>query len=149
VRDTVRQWTYERYESIVRVHLTPAHVRGLYREKLDARLAQRSVLHIHRTLSKALKQAVMDGLTPATPPGQSSCRAPVEWRYGPWAANRCAFSSKRRQGIALKLVFDLAAYEAPTAPEPPSQREVPKTTTRVSTTATSLGKTLFADSQRR
>src|SRR5215218_4468772 len=75
-RDTVRQRTYERYESIVRVHLapalgrvklkalTPAHVRGLYREKLDSGLSPRSVLHIHRTLSKALKQATDDGLIP-------------------------------------------------------------------------------------
>ena len=44
--------------------LTPTHVLGLYREKLDAGPAPRSVLHIHRTLSKALKQAVMDGLLP-------------------------------------------------------------------------------------
>jgi integrase len=76
VRDTVRQRTYERYESIVRVHLlpsigklklkalTPDHVRGLYREKLDSGLAPRTVLHIHRTLSKALKQATEDGLIP-------------------------------------------------------------------------------------
>jgi Phage integrase, N-terminal SAM-like domain len=76
VRDTVSQKTYERYESIVRVHLnpalgriklkvlTPGHVRGLYREKLDAGLAPRTVLHIHRTLSKALKQATDDGLIP-------------------------------------------------------------------------------------
>src|SRR5215203_4205914 len=76
VRDTVSQKTYESYESIVRVHLIPsvgrvklktlmlAHVRGLYREKLDAGLAPRSVLHIHRTLSKALKQATDDGLIP-------------------------------------------------------------------------------------
>src|SRR5215217_1390360 len=76
VRDTVRQRTYERYESIIRVHLAPAigtvklkaltpdHVRGLYREKLDGGLAAGTVLHIHRTLSKALKQAVMDGLIP-------------------------------------------------------------------------------------
>ena len=46
VLDTVRPTTYERYEQIVRIHvrpalggvklnnLTPAHVRGLYREKL-------------------------------------------------------------------------------------------------------------------
>jgi hypothetical protein len=80
VRDTVSQKTYERYESIVRVHLSPAlgriklkaltpdHVRGLYREKLDSGLAPRSVLHIHRTLSKALKQATDDGLSRATPP---------------------------------------------------------------------------------
>jgi integrase len=76
VRDTVRQRTYERYESIVRVHLiptigriklkmlTPAHVRRLYRAKLDAGLSPKSVLHIHRTLSKALKQATDDGLIP-------------------------------------------------------------------------------------
>jgi integrase len=76
VRDTVRQRTYERYESIVRVHLTPAlgtvkltvltpaHVRGLYREKLDSGLAPRTVLHIHRTLPKALPHATDDGLIP-------------------------------------------------------------------------------------
>ena len=76
VRDTVRKRTYERYESIVRVHLAPAigkvklkaltpdHVRGLYRKKLDSGLAPRTVLHIHRTLSKALKQATDDGLIP-------------------------------------------------------------------------------------
>ncbi len=76
VRDTVRQRTFERYESIVRLHLipslgrvklkslNPAHVRGLYRSKLDAGLSPRSVLHIHRTLSKALKQATDDGLIP-------------------------------------------------------------------------------------
>jgi integrase len=68
VRDTVRQKTYERYESIVRVHLNPAlgriklkvltpdHVRALYREKLDSGLAPRSVLHIHRTLSSGLQR---------------------------------------------------------------------------------------------
>ena len=73
VQDTVSQKTYE---SIVRVHLSPAlgrirlkaltpdHVRGFYREKLDSGLAPRSVLHIHRTLSKALKQATDDGLIP-------------------------------------------------------------------------------------
>ena len=76
VRGRVRQKTYERYESIVRVHLSPAlgrirlkaltpgHVRGLYRGKLDTGLAPRTVLHIHRTLSKALKQATHDGLIP-------------------------------------------------------------------------------------
>ncbi len=72
----MRQRTYERYESIVRVHLAPAigkvklkaltpdHVRGLYREKLDGGLSPRTVLHIHRALSKALKQATDDGLIP-------------------------------------------------------------------------------------
>ncbi len=74
VKDTVRQRTYERYESIVRVHikpeigrvklkaLTPAHVRALYRQKLDSGLSPRTVNYIHVTLHKALSQAVSDGL---------------------------------------------------------------------------------------
>jgi len=76
VRDTVRQRTWERYEQIVRVHLKPAlgrvklkniaptHARALYREKLDGGLAPRTVNYIHTTLSKALNDAVSDGLVP-------------------------------------------------------------------------------------
>ncbi len=76
VRDTVRQRTFERYESIVRVHikpalgrvklgaLTPNHVRRLYRQKLDSGLAPRTVNYIHTTLHKALKDAVSDALIP-------------------------------------------------------------------------------------
>ena len=44
--------------------LTPNHVRGLYRRKLDAGLAPRTVNYIHVTLHKALSQAVSDGLVP-------------------------------------------------------------------------------------
>jgi integrase len=76
VRNTVRQRTWERYESIVRVHikpalgaaklqaLTPNHLRALYRDKLDAGLAPRTVNYIHVTLHKALKDTVSDGLVP-------------------------------------------------------------------------------------
>jgi integrase len=76
VRETVRQRSWERYEQIVRVHIKPAlgrvkikalsptHVRGLYREKLDAELSRRTVQYIHTTLHKALKDAVSDGLIP-------------------------------------------------------------------------------------
>ena len=79
VRDTVRRRTWERYEQFVRGHLTPAlgniklakltpaHVRGLYRDKLNSGLAPRTVLHIHRAFSKALKQAAADGLIPRNP----------------------------------------------------------------------------------
>jgi integrase len=79
VRDTVRQRTCERYEQFVRVHLTPAlgkiklakltpaHVRGLHRDKLDSGLAPRTVLHIHRAFNKALKEAAADGLIPRNP----------------------------------------------------------------------------------
>jgi integrase len=76
VRDTVRNTTFERYEQIARKHivpeigrvklraLTPAHVRGLYRKKLESGLSARTVQYVHVTLHKALKQAVMDGLIP-------------------------------------------------------------------------------------
>jgi integrase len=76
VKGTVRPSTYERHEAIIRLHvkpslgrvglkkLTPAHVRGLYREKLDARLAPATVRKIHHTLHKALSQALSDGLVP-------------------------------------------------------------------------------------
>jgi integrase len=76
IKDTVRRKTFVQYESVVRCHLapalgrlklvslTPAHVRALYREKLDSGLAPRTVQYIHTTLHKALKQAVMDGFIP-------------------------------------------------------------------------------------
>src|SRR5918997_4711895 len=76
VRDTVRQRTYERYEQMVRVHIKPtlgcvklralnaAQVRSLYRQKLDAGLATRTVRYVHTTLNKALKDALADGLIP-------------------------------------------------------------------------------------
>jgi integrase len=76
VRGTVRVSTYERHEQIVRLHikpslgrvglkkLTPAHVRGLHREKLDAGLAPATVRKIHSTLHKALHQAVSNGMVP-------------------------------------------------------------------------------------
>jgi integrase len=89
VRDTVKATTFERYEQIARLHLkpalgqvrlkalTPAHIRGLYREKLEAGSSARTVRYVHTTLHKALKQAVMDGLIPrnateAVKPPQSS-----------------------------------------------------------------------------
>jgi integrase len=76
VRDTVRPTTFERYEQMVRLHIRPVlgqlklknltstHVRGLYRQKLDAGLAPRIVQYIHVTLHKALEQAIADGLVP-------------------------------------------------------------------------------------
>ena len=70
------QRTWERYEQLVRVHLKPAlgrlklksltaaHVRALYREKLDSGPSPRTVQYIHTTLRKALQDAVSDGLIP-------------------------------------------------------------------------------------
>jgi integrase len=74
VRNSVKQRTFENYSYVVRSHLipavghmkvktlTPTHVQGLYRSKLDAGLSPRTVQLIHTTLHKALKQAVRWGL---------------------------------------------------------------------------------------
>ena len=76
VQDTVTHTTYESYERLVRIHLvptlgriklkdlTPTHVRGLYRKKLDSGLSATSVQRVHALLHKALKQAINDGLIP-------------------------------------------------------------------------------------
>jgi integrase len=76
MKSMVRVSTYERHEGIIRLHikpslgrvglkkLTPPHVRGLHREKLDAGLAPATVRKIHSTLHKALSQAVSDGIVP-------------------------------------------------------------------------------------
>ena len=93
MRGTVRASTCERHEINVRVHinpslgnvrlkgLTPAHVRGLHREKLDSGLASATVRKIHSTLHKALSQAVSDGLIPRNAADVKAPRpAPKEMR---------------------------------------------------------------------
>jgi integrase len=44
--------------------LSPAHLRGLYRAKLDAGLSARTVQYLHVVLHRALKQALRWGLVP-------------------------------------------------------------------------------------
>jgi integrase len=75
-KGSVKPVTYQGYERMVRNHLvptlgriklkalTPAHLRGLYRQKTDAALSARTVEYIHATIHNALEQAVDDGLIP-------------------------------------------------------------------------------------
>src|SRR5215207_9210238 len=76
VRGTVRVSTYEVHRHMIEPHivpalgrlklkdLNPAHVRALYREKLNSGLSSATVRKMHSILRKALKQAVLDGLIP-------------------------------------------------------------------------------------
>jgi integrase len=76
VRGSVKPVTFENRERLVRNHiamslghvklknLTPAHIQGFYRAKLDAGLAPSSVRLLHAILHKALKQAVRWELLP-------------------------------------------------------------------------------------
>ncbi len=79
VRGSVKPVTHESYARLVRVHvaptlgrvklkaLTPAYLRRLYREKLDAGLSARTVGYVHTVLRRAFKQAVRDGMIPRNP----------------------------------------------------------------------------------
>jgi integrase len=76
VRGSVKQSTFDRYESAVRLHikpalgrlkltkLTPAHVQGFYQDRLDAGLAPASVNKLHTILHKALSQAAKWNMVP-------------------------------------------------------------------------------------
>jgi integrase len=120
VRDTVRRRTYERYESIVRVHLipaigriklktlTPAHVRGLYCAKLNAGLAPQSVLHIHRTLSKALKQATDDGLIPRNAAGLVKPPRPRREEIRPLDSEQVRALFETARGDRLEALYVVA-----------------------------------------
>lgn len=73
-KQSVRSRTYERYESIVRLHLvptlgkiklsklTPQHLELLYTKKLDSGLSPRTVNAIHSMLNTALDKAMRQGL---------------------------------------------------------------------------------------
>lgn len=76
VKGSVRARTYERYESVCRVHIIPhvgykrltdlkeLDVQSLYRERLRSGCSPRTVRYVHVTLQKALKQAVRWRLVP-------------------------------------------------------------------------------------
>src|SRR5215203_4010163 len=79
VRGSVRKSTYDRNESLCRVHLIPASgrkklktlsaadVAGFYRSRLDSGCSAASVHKMHETLHKALKQAVRWGYMTKNP----------------------------------------------------------------------------------
>ena len=74
VRGSVKPITHSSYKMLVNKHvvpalgnvrlskLTPAHLQGFYRSKLDAGLSPRTVQYLHVVLHRALKQALRWGL---------------------------------------------------------------------------------------
>ncbi len=121
VRGTVRPSTVERHEINIRVHiipalgrvklkaLTPAHVRSLHREKLDAGLAPATVRKIHSTLHKALSQAVSDGLVPRNAAGVKAPRpTPEEMRPLSEAEARAFLDAAKKSGDRFEPLYVLA-----------------------------------------
>jgi integrase len=74
------------------VNLTPNHLRGLHREKLEEGLAPRMVQLIHTTLHKALKQAVADGLVLRNVAGVARAPRPAKKETKPLTPSRPALS---------------------------------------------------------
>jgi integrase len=122
VRDTVRQRTYERHEELIRLHirpalgrvklkaLTPAHVQGFYRDRLDSGLSPATVQKIHVVLHKALSQAVKWNLIPrnATEAVNAPRPAPEEMRpLSPEEARRLLEAAR---GDRLEALYVLAVH---------------------------------------
>src|ERR671912_353497 len=120
VQGSVQETTYRRYEELARLHikpalgrlklkaLTPAHVRGLYREKLDSGLAPRTVQYIHRTLSKALKQAVSDGLIPRNAAGSVKPPQPRSEEIRPLNREQVRVFLEAVSGDRLEAIYVVA-----------------------------------------
>src|SRR5215217_1319248 len=76
VEGSVKPITHQSYAMLVNKHvvpalgnarlsqLTPAHLQGFYRSKLDDGLSPRTVQYLHVVLHRALKQALRWGLVP-------------------------------------------------------------------------------------
>ena len=119
VRGTVRVSTYERHEGIIRTHLkpalgrikvknlTPTHVRGLHREKLDAGLAPATVRKIHSTLHKAFAQAVSDGLIPRNAAAIKAPRPDPEEMH-PLSADEASALLEAARGERFEALYMLA-----------------------------------------
>ena len=122
VRDTVRQRTWERYEQIVRVHIkpalgrvklkniTPTHARALYREKLDTGLAPRTVNYVHTTLSKALKDAVADGLITRNPASSVKAPRPKKKEIRPLSSEQAKAFLETVRGDRFEAAFVVALH---------------------------------------
>ena len=122
IRDTVRQRTWERYEQIVRVHLkptigrlklknvTPTHLRGLYREKLDAGASNRTVQYIHTTLRKALQDAVSDELIPRNVADGIKAPRPTKKEINPLSPEQARMFLEAIRDDPLEALYVLAIH---------------------------------------
>lgn len=142
VRGSVRDVTHASYAHLTKKHikpaigavklsgLTPAHLQGFYRSKLDSGLSPRTVRYLHAVLHRALKQALRWGLIPrnvaaAVDPPQISKKpvtplSPTEARTFLEAARGdrlealyvLAIHTGMRQGEMLGLRWDDADLDA-------------------------------------
>jgi integrase len=120
VKDSVRRSTFARYGQISRDHiaptlgrvrlkaLTPAHVQGLYRAKLDSGLAPRTVQYIHVTLHKALKQALRWGLVSRNAAEAVNAPRPIKKEISPLSPDQSRALLEAAREDRLRALYVLA-----------------------------------------
>ena len=121
-RGSVRTSTYERHEQIVRLHLkpafgrvklsklTPAHVQGLYRHKLDSGLSPATVQKIHVVLHKALAQALKWNLIPRNAADAVKAPRPAAEEMRPLSPDEARKLMEAAQGDKLEALYVLAMH---------------------------------------
>ncbi len=122
VKDTIRVSTYERYASIVKLHigpalgrlrlkaLTPAHVQGFYRGRLDSGLSPATVQKIHVVLHKALSQAVKWSLIPRNATEAVSAPRPAPKEMRPLSAEEAKKLLEAAGDDQLEALWVLAVH---------------------------------------
>src|SRR5918992_1274167 len=119
-RGSVRLSTYERHEQIVRLHLkpalgrvkltklTPAHVQGLYRDKLDSGLTPATVQKIHTVLHKALDQALKWNMVPRNAADAVKAPRPAPEEMHPLSPDEALKLIEAVRGDTLEALYILA-----------------------------------------
>jgi integrase len=122
MKDTIRTSTFERYKSIVELHispalgrlklkaLTPAHVQGFYRGRLDSGLSPATVQKIHVVLHKALSQAVKWSLVPRNVTDAVSAPRPTPKEMQPLSAEEVRRLFEAASGDHLEALWILAVH---------------------------------------
>jgi integrase len=122
VKDTVRISTYERHEAIIRIHLkpafgklklkavTPAHIQGLYRDRLDCGLSPATVQKIHAVLHKALEQAMRWRLVPNNVADAARAPRPAPKRISPLSSGETRNLLEAARGNRLEALYVLAVH---------------------------------------
>jgi integrase len=121
-RGSVRTSTYERHEQIVRLHLkpalgrvklsklTPSHVQGLYRDKLDSGLSPATVQKIHAVLHKGLNQALKWNMIPRNVADAVKAPRPDPKEMHPLSPDEARKLIEATRGDKLEALYILAVH---------------------------------------
>lgn len=116
----MRESTYERHNNAVNLHispalgrlklskLNPAHVQGLYRDRLDIGLSPATVHKIHVVLHKALDQAVKWSLIPRNPTDAVKAPTPTPKEMRPLSSEESRLLLEAAHGDRFEALYILA-----------------------------------------